>query len=718
MKIDLSSEILFKENEIDFEKKINFIFGKNGTGKSTISKLLQEQNISYDLRLFQGFESVIGENNQLNAVILGEENKKINDEIRLNSNIILQKNKEKEEILRYISPPEDKGTENLWSRLETARNDFIAKEQEIKGFFSKSAAIIKNKTNPQIANPSYNTNSFQQEINRATLLQDVELKNYENILGSQLRQAKPIDFPKIDLGKYLRAINEILESKVLEKKKISRLEDNNEKRNFAERGLHIHKKGELCAFCGNAIDDEVFNELESYFSADEVRALQERISSGDKQLDKYISSLEKLEVKKDNFYPDFIDHVLEVEGEIQNLKQLHLEFLSVLKKALKDKASNLFSASIGINIGIPDSFEILQSKYDEVVNENNNNDLYKKQLEAKNAIRYHEIKKLLDGYKYDVNEVKLTVLKTNKSNLEQEFQTEELKIQGVNGIDQQIAIIKHEITILESETRNEKKLADNINKKLKNSVSFELEHCESEKESGFYKVKCVRTGTTRDITQLSTGEKNIIAFLYFVEKLNEVNEDDTPKKSKIIVFDDPMNSNDDTMQYLIIDELQKLMKQIQDSDKFILLTHNNHFYLNVKYGRKYKTDSFIRLLSNGKQTEFKLITKEDEDYKTNYEALWNELAFLCNNEQASPEMLLNPIRRIIETYTKFNGINKNTFYENQSGAKKLFDVNSHSIDDLEADLNGKTKQDIIRIMEKCFEENGSIQHYTNYRQIL
>ena len=80
VKIDLSSEILFKENEIDFEKKINFIFGKNGTGKSTISKLLQEQNISYDLRLFQGFESVIGENNQLNAVILGEENKKINEE--------------------------------------------------------------------------------------------------------------------------------------------------------------------------------------------------------------------------------------------------------------------------------------------------------------------------------------------------------------------------------------------------------------------------------------------------------------------------------------------------------------------------------------------------------------------------------------------------------------------------------------------------------------
>ena len=37
------------------------------------------------------------------------------------------------------------------------------------------------------------------------------------------------------------------------------------------------------------------------------------------------------------------------------------------------------------------------------------------------------------------------------------------------------------------------------------------------------------------------------------------------------------------MQYLIIEKLQRLMKRLRPTDHFILLTHNKHFYLNVKY---------------------------------------------------------------------------------------------------------------------------------------
>ena len=43
------------------------------------------------------------------------------------------------------------------------------------------------------------------------------------------------------------------------------------------------------------------------------------------------------------------------------------------------------------------------------------------------------------------------------------------------------------------------------------------------------------------------------------------------------------SSYDDSMQYLIIEELQRLMKRLRPTDHFILLTHNKHFYLNVKY---------------------------------------------------------------------------------------------------------------------------------------
>ena len=46
-----------------------------------------------------------------------------------------------------------------------------------------------------------------------------------------------------------------------------------------------------------------------------------------------------------------------------------------------------------------------------------------------------------------------------------------------------------------------------------------------------------------------------------------------------MVFDDPMNSNDDNMQYLIMDEITRLRKSLSKYDVFILLTHNKHFYI-------------------------------------------------------------------------------------------------------------------------------------------
>lgn len=46
--------------------------------------------------------------------------------------------------------------------------------------------------------------------------------------------------------------------------------------------------------------------------------------------------------------------------------------------------------------------------------------------------------------------------------------------------------------------------------------------------------------------------------------------------------------------------------------------------------------------------------------------------------------------------------------------KKLFDVNSHSIDDFEADLNGKTKADIVSLLERCFKDSNSEEHFRKY----
>lgn len=234
-------------------------------------------------------------------------------------------------------------------------------------------------------------------------------------------------------------------------------------------------------------------------------------------------------------------------------------------------------------------------------------------------------------------------------------------------------------------------------------------------EKGFYQIKCKRTGDIRNVDELSTGEKNIIAFLYFLEKLKEVKAGNS--KPKLIIFDDPMNSNDDTMQYIIIEELKKLMASVKEDNKFVLLTHNIHFYLNVKYGVGYKKNSFVRLTFSGKNIVLKFIGCEEDDFKTSYEALWKDLEIMYGCPVLSDSMLLNQIRRIIDTFTQFNCIDPKDMLANVSGAKKMFDVNSHSIDDLEADLSGMEKIDIIKMLQECFKGVNAEEHFENHCKI-
>ena len=73
---------------------------------------------------------------------------------------------------------------------------------------------------------------------------------------------------------------------------------------------------------------------------------------------------------------------------------------------------------------------------------------------------------------------------------------------------------------------------------------------------------------------------------------------DGDNKPKIVVLDDPMTSNDDTMQYIMIGEIQKYYRDLKDSNYFILLTHNVHFYLNVR------PNTAIKYKISGKETNF------------------------------------------------------------------------------------------------------------------
>ena len=644
--------------------------------------------------------------------MLGEENLIINAQIEQKKKEIELKQNEINNINKTLSEPETEES-NFWTRKQNAQKAYKAAEKNLADFYTQAASTIKNKKNPQIAKTSYNKKNFQDDLQLASLLQDDEKKELIETIKSEVKIAPNICFPCDDMTQLLNEVNGILQKTVTERVKVKRIDNNPEKREFAKKGLKLHKKGEVCAFCGNEIKDDVFDELESYFSADEVKEFQAQITEKIESVDLILKDINAIRVSIEDFYPAYVKEVVMIKEEIEIIKKSYVLFLTKMKEALDEKQKYLFEAREEVENEIPKSFFDVEKKYRDIQKSNNENDIETKKQEAIRKIRCHYVKQLLDEFDYSSKKAEADTLLIEMNRRIKEFDDEKSKIDGQGGLKESIDNILEEITDLQNQTKNESILADDINKKLLHMVSFELEHFEDSESKGFYKVKDCNTNAIRDITELSTGEKNVIAFLYFLEKLDEVKET-VANKPRIIVFDDPMNSNDDGMQYLIIEELQTLMKKLLETDHFILLTHNKHFYINVRYNHKYNKDKFIRFQSNGKKTQIISLVKDEDDFKTSYESLWFELKLLYEYDVTSADMLLNPIRRIIETFTKFNALDKTIFCNKVSGAKKLFDVNSHSIDDIEAELNGKTKQEVIYMLYDCFTKNNYGDHFLKY----
>ncbi|WP_156300130.1 AAA family ATPase [Streptobacillus canis] len=701
LKVDLSKSDIFNVNELILDKQVNFIFGKNGTGKTTFSREIKEQFLNHDVRIFNGFEGVLGENKKLNSIILGEKNIEIEKEIENleqdinNINLDLEiRNKEKEEVLK------------LKLKYE---NELIKINNELDNFCSKSASEIKRKESPRISKINYNKNDFINEILESKELKLDEEKKLIKLIESGEKKAKKIENIELNLEQLYIKINNIISKKV-EKEKIL-IEVSNEEKDFIKKGLKIHKPNDICIFCGNEISEKRYIELQEYFSVEAVNKFLDKIEKNICEIELNIKILKSFEIGKDkidiDFYENYKQNAFEILIEILNNREESLKFLERLKESLIQKKTNIYVEGESLIFEIPNNINDKINEYNKLVDANNEDDRKNTVEKAIKKLRLNIIKKKINEYGYEEKKKQVNELK------------EKVKITELNIKEINILIDKYrgdvltknkKISILRNKTINEEKCVNEINKLLRLYVNFELILSKEKDTKNHYLIKSKRNSEIRPINELSTGEKNIIAFLYFMKKIDEITDE---VKEKIIIFDDPMNSNDDTMQYLIIQILNKFCKEKEKYKNLIIMTHNIHFYLNVKFRCNYKDNKFIRFYNTNQLTSIKFIEKDEDDFKTSYQSLWYELKFLYNNDYIEAGILLNPIRRIIETFTKFNSIDISEFLAYDLSAKKLFDVNSHSIDDLEADLNGKSKDEIISLMKECFNNYGYLEHFNN-----
>ncbi|EAG3207992.1 TPA: AAA family ATPase, partial [Listeria monocytogenes] len=279
---------VFQEDNIEFKRK-NFIFGKNGSGKSTLCDLIKmqkhlyqtEMNSNYelvevkedgeyvlannqeekfDVQIFQGFDSVIGENNNLNAIALSAGNKVIEDKLPILNRELEALNDEK------------KIKNNIYLKAKEKHN---FQESKIDNWYSVAAKSIKRNTQYQI-DPNYNKRKFKDDINKSKRIENVEELN-SIIKETPKNPVVDYFFDIPNLKEILNLVNDILVKTVEIPQKCNEL-NTSEKEKFARKGLNLHEENDDCLFCGNKLTRDRMNKLNQHFN-EGYQKLEEEVLS-------------------------------------------------------------------------------------------------------------------------------------------------------------------------------------------------------------------------------------------------------------------------------------------------------------------------------------------------------------------------------------------------------------------------------------------------------
>ena len=278
-----------------------------------------------------------------------------------------------------------------------------------------------------------------------------------------------------------------------------------------------------------------------------------------------------------------------------------------------------------------------------------------------------------------------------------------------------------EIEELERATTSIQPTIDDINRILSGFgfVGFSLKQAE---KSRCYKL--VREDGSNAKDTLSEGERSFVTFLYFYHLLKGSNSDSGITQDRVVVFDDPVSSLDSDTLFIVGCLIKALFKEAEGGTgsikQIFVLTHNVYFHKEISYNSNRKTvamkrESFWVIRKSG--TLSTIHNYAFNPIKTSYELLWNEV------RESTPSNLTiqNTLRRILENYFKILGnIDFDTICEMFEGKDKIIcrslfswahDGSHYAYDDLFV-ANEQTKvETYLDVFRKIFEASNHSQHY-------
>ncbi len=293
--------------------------------------------------------------------------------------------------------------------------------------------------------------------------------------------------------------------------------------------------------------------------------------------------------------------------------------------------------------------------------------------------------------------------------------------QRMKTLDGQIVTKKAEIVNLEKETTSIQPTVDGINGLLK---SFGFRGFELKQAASRLCYKLIRADGSDAKETLSEGERTFVTFLYFYYLLKGSLSESGTATNRIVVFDDPVSSLDSDILFIVGSLIKELFEEVRTGGgpirQVFVLTHNVYFHKEVSFNSNRKQEAMKEetFWTVRKSENRSTLQKHDTNpIKSSYELLWTEV----RNKNRSNLTIQNTLRRILENYFRIlGGIDPDTICNKFDGkdrviCKSLFSwINdgSHSAhDDLYVSIEDSAVEVYLRVFREIFARTEHLPHY-------
>lgn len=655
------------------ESRISVIYGKNGSGKSTISKSLC--NIESDLSC-----SLLDQNdkplsiNQNNIFIFNEDY--INDKIAIQNDglsaVILfgeqvgidkqieEKNAKLEDYQRLIDDQESIKTE-----LENVKNSnsYQYKLNDLKNKLKSSDNWVEREFFIYGKRHNISTKLLAQIFEEPVISKNKEdafkhFQEIKSIIGTESREKISDTMKSLAVEKnFFQNITQLLAEKI--EKPVLNNRDKRIIEIYSQKGTRyinevksIFEKDDqdICPYCFRPINSEeksaILLAIEKILSED-AKNHQSKLEKYNKSIKEMIDELDKNINISDNFKKIYIKEYEAIESQYRIVNSL----LSQYGQSVEDKINSLYTP---ISFSDNNIIQEIKKLNDAISRLEEKRNIYNQQIE-------------------EIDKSKKRASDWNREIAYWEFSEDYIEYQEAYNNYQECCRkmtdyitefnkLKEEIANLNNKKKNVVIAKDMINKAL-SYVFFSNNRLQLDvgAESGKYYL--ISNGIKVTPDKVSTGERNIIALCYFfTQMLDNHNSTDNFTDEYFIVIDDPISSFDRENQVGVITYLKCQLSKIfygNKNSKILLLSHDLSTVYDLEKAGEEIGEQFNlknKFVENYELKERQIDnTKHIDMHRHEYSLLMKEIYKYAKGENSllSDLTIGNSMRRLLEAHGTF-----------------------------------------------------------------